>query len=416
MSRLRKKNQDSQKNSSDKPAYSRWMMQGFIFSVAVNIALLTSLVFNAVKKREPQVKLSSQQLAQKKGVISLKKTLVELSGKSFQELVAQLENTDHIEDGFSQRDIALSILSHQYNLDVNRALLGQNIALRFVAIQPANGQSYEYPIFSAVSDSQYKLIQTFIQNEKWPLTSFGLFKKLAQGVNDETLKNAFYLTKEFMYVDALFCSLAISKEVLLNIILQGSWETLNSFISEHHQVQEFSNPLRIQFLSQYLDSASEYAARLILEIDAPYALKKLTDSQILALLGLLEHKSSLSENFAVHLALGNRSDTVRQEACRLLYHYSGQTSPDPFSYQEAMLFVSNKYHMDSIEPLMSTIADVKAVPEVETKSSAKKLYIVQEGDNLWKIAKKNHVGVDKLKKTNNLNSDLIRVGTTLVIP
>lgn len=43
-------------------------------------------------------------------------------------------------------------------------------------------------------------------------------------------------------------------------------------------------------------------------------------------------------------------------------------------------------------------------------------YVVQKGDSLWSIAKRFNVGVEELKRSNNLTSNLISVGQRLVIP
>lgn len=43
-------------------------------------------------------------------------------------------------------------------------------------------------------------------------------------------------------------------------------------------------------------------------------------------------------------------------------------------------------------------------------------YVVQKGDSLWSIAKRFNVGISELKEANNLTSNLISVGQSLVIP
>ena len=56
--------------------------------------------------------------------------------------------------------------------------------------------------------------------------------------------------------------------------------------------------------------------------------------------------------------------------------------------------------------------EVPAPPSETTKSS---VYVVQPGDNLGKIAKRKGVTVADLKKTNNLKSDVLRIGQKLTI-
>lgn len=43
-------------------------------------------------------------------------------------------------------------------------------------------------------------------------------------------------------------------------------------------------------------------------------------------------------------------------------------------------------------------------------------YIVQKGDTLWSIAKKNNTTIDSIKQLNNLTSNLLSVGQQLIIP
>lgn len=43
-------------------------------------------------------------------------------------------------------------------------------------------------------------------------------------------------------------------------------------------------------------------------------------------------------------------------------------------------------------------------------------YIVQKGDSLWSIAKRFNVGINEIKNANNLTTNLISVGQSLVIP
>lgn len=55
--------------------------------------------------------------------------------------------------------------------------------------------------------------------------------------------------------------------------------------------------------------------------------------------------------------------------------------------------------------------------EKPSKKASITIYVVQKGDNLWKIAKKYHTTMDTILKVNELeNSDAIRMGQKLIIP
>ena len=46
----------------------------------------------------------------------------------------------------------------------------------------------------------------------------------------------------------------------------------------------------------------------------------------------------------------------------------------------------------------------------------KNIYTVKKGDSLWLIASKNKVSVDDIKSANNLTSNILQIGQTLIIP
>ncbi len=62
-----------------------------------------------------------------------------------------------------------------------------------------------------------------------------------------------------------------------------------------------------------------------------------------------------------------------------------------------------------------------AVPEEKVappppKPAAERAYVIQEGDSLWKIARKCKVSIEALKEKNQLQSDLLRPGKVLKLP
>ncbi len=416
---------------------SRRLTQGLLFSGALNIALATSLVYFAVKgKEENKIIQPSFESSQSTLVldlnkeVSLQSVLEDYSHIEFESLVRLLKDAREVLPGFSQRDLALSVLVHFHNFDVDRAVSGQNIKTSVFTIYAPKEE--QIALFSDLSDQTYKHIQAFLKIEQWPFTSRGLFKKLVDGQKDESLKKAFFLTKEFMLLEALLAPVKMQQEDILDLIQQGPWSLVKSFAESKPMVQNFSNTLRIQFISQYIDFASPEAAQWILDIDPNYALQKLSDDRVVALVGLLDQRTPLNENFVLHLALGERSGWVKQEACRVLYHYSNREFKEPFNYQEALEFIAKEYDLSPESTMDETnqhliSANSSSYVELPSKThepySPKQMpaesihyYVVQKGDCLSKIAKMHDVDLRVLKKANHLDEDLIQVGMTLIIP
>ena len=52
----------------------------------------------------------------------------------------------------------------------------------------------------------------------------------------------------------------------------------------------------------------------------------------------------------------------------------------------------------------------------EITPSNENIYIVKKGDTLYKIANMHNTTVDKLKKDNNLQSNLLSIGQELIVP
>lgn len=56
------------------------------------------------------------------------------------------------------------------------------------------------------------------------------------------------------------------------------------------------------------------------------------------------------------------------------------------------------------------------IPSKDTNTQGKVTYTVKSGDSLWKIANNFGITVDSLKSANNLTSNVLQVGDTLIIP
>ena len=75
--------------------------------------------------------------------------------------------------------------------------------------------------------------------------------------------------------------------------------------------------------------------------------------------------------------------------------------------------VKNNYKKYA-ESVVKAVANYKNIPYAEPRVQEE--YVVQRGDTLWNISKKLGTTVDELKKTNNLNNNLLYVGQVLKVP
>lgn len=75
--------------------------------------------------------------------------------------------------------------------------------------------------------------------------------------------------------------------------------------------------------------------------------------------------------------------------------------------------VKDLIELNNLTTTTLQIGDKLLVPN---KLNQEKTYIVKSGDTLWSIAKDNNVTVNELKEKNNLTSNLLSIGQTLIIP
>lgn len=63
-----------------------------------------------------------------------------------------------------------------------------------------------------------------------------------------------------------------------------------------------------------------------------------------------------------------------------------------------------------------TIGQVLTIPTDDVSSNTSNLYVVKKGDSLWSIANRFGVSINQIRMINNLNSDILNIGQTLIIP
>jgi len=406
----------------------KWLTQMLIISGVLNIAFLATFAYMVLREKQTSVSFELKPVEQnqeaKNTVPTNEKVLSAYSQLSFQELILRLENKEHIEEGYTRRDLALACLTAFHHFNLEKALGGLTLTQRTLFFyNPKGEERVDVKVFPGLSDYQFQAIIHYTKTEKWPLTSQGLFFELKKAPlpKDPTLVEAFYMTPEFHMVATLFSrsGSSVSKELLLEMILQGEWSLLQEFAVLQRQNQDLSLQKRQSFLLNYLHYHSPIAAKLLLETDIEFSAKRLDDAQTILLLSLLNEPFSQLEKMLKELLCSQRSDLVLKKAAEKLYAFANEPLPDPFDYRLALA----RFAPHALPPLQQENAQVfldqkkeEKTPIVSLPLKSKRVHIVQEGESLWKISRKYRVPVEAIKKANQLDSDRLRVGRKLEIP
>ncbi len=376
-----------------------------IFSGALNVGLLAAFIFSAFEESRIPVVAAPAKGSADRPQPANRQLLLAMSKLSFPELVAYLTNKDPVEEGYAKRDLALSSLvaSHQFNLE--RALGFSPVQRRLISLT----SDQEIELYPGLNEEQYEAIIRFAYQEKWPLTSKGLFqllKKWPKNTRDASLAEAFFVTPEFHALQLLFQKTEAAQEnaLLLDLICEGPLDLAERFASEQAQVLELSVEKRRSLLLSYLGYRSPTAAQLLLQTDFVFAKTRLEDAGIGSLLELLKEKTAESEHFCIDLLRSPRSDAILRAAAERLYAYAGEEIPVPLDLQAtAARFAPTQ------------TASSPKLP-VSLKSMPLREHVVKEGDNLWKISRLYKVKVEDLIEANAIEKERLFPGMTLRIP
>lgn len=130
-----------------------------------------------------------------------------------------------------------------------------------------------------------------------------------------------------------------------------------------------------------------------------------------------------------------RSDAILKCAGECLYLFSHEAIPAVYSHKEAIIkfvgphLIKEEVSLEddwdvpqtypeeeiqkSIEDEKKTLENISKTDNIQKKELTHK---IEEGDSLSVIAKKYKVSIEDIKRLNNLSSDTIRTGKTLIIP
>lgn len=392
----------------------RFLIFVVIISGSLNIFFIFYFIYFLQEKHTIDLEITPTKTSVKAKEISNCDYLAFISKFSFRELLSLLSNKQLVEEGFCKRDLALGILVLNFDFNIERALLNQNLQVRkasFIKKMENISSQVEVTLFAGLLDHHFESIIHYALSEKWPFSAKGLFNRLKkwEKPRDVTLEKAFELTDEFYKISNIFTG--IKQEELLDLLCQLSWPYIEQFL----QLKNIDiGNARTQFLVGAVEQNSSIAANLLIKLDFIYAIKKLSDNHIFKILSLAEKNKDL-EQFCVELLKSSRSDLIWRKSAALLYEISKEKVPEKFDKKEVMRkFVLSddlKNRWQKEEKKACALSSI-----IQAKEEKKNIHIVQEGENLWKIARRYKIDIDLLMKVNNLDKDKIRPGKPIIIP
>ena len=79
--------------------------------------------------------------------------------------------------------------------------------------------------------------------------------------------------------------------------------------------------------------------------------------------------------------------------------------------------VNDLRNINNLTSDILSVGQVLIIPENSNRNSnTSNLYVVKRGDSLWSIANKFNVSINKIRMLNNLNSDILTICQTIIIP
>lgn len=345
----------------------------------------------------------------------------------YDELLPYLKSNILVENGYNIRDLSLGCLITFYDLDIEKIFSGNLSSQRKIYnYKDRKGNIQQLSLYNHLRDDHFHDIINFINREKWPFTTKGLFKRLKLSSEiDPSLKYAFFITSEFLSVEFLFKRTAVNidKETILNLLLDGTWEMFYSFTEKQRSIQDLSESARRTFLLPYIEFGSTKATTLFIILDSKYALKNLSDEQLLQLLKFAKERIPETAKFAIEALMSQRSDAICIEAANRLYEFVGEKKPLHLDKNVAMsrflpLTIQKKIVLpNDVAMNQQSKINEKKLPQINLNPPKwKRAYTVLEGDSLWKISRMFKVDIEELKRYNNIKSDFLQPGTIIMVP
>lgn len=365
-------------------------VKGLIWALAVsgflNIILLTSIFYWMIKEHSPALyceqKPSLKLVKQAPLVVgeASRALILRLQVLPYEQLILRLKSNAPVENGYTERCLAVACLVAFHHFDLSRALEGSSYVVqeRLMIYGPfLNGSQPSIKMFSGLTDRHFAAIVAFADSERWPQTPRGLFSllQLKKGNVDGSLLDAFVLTPEFMAIESVFKRLdpLVEKGELVNFLLEGDWQMLANISEQQRLYGNLSDTRRRKILLEYIQKGSATAAAILLKVDGSLG--------------------------------GGKSEDLFESPLKNVE----LPKPQVIAAKSPVSFEKGNNDTLKIKPL-------GAIKPSASAPKADRLYIVQEGDNLWKLSRRFNVDVDVLRRYNKLSSDALIPSSALRIP
>jgi LysM repeat protein len=386
-------------------------------SAALNLILVAYMFFWALTDRPPMPYFEAAQMPPAKEIRQAANPTNALIVRSYnalpyEQLVLKLQKKGLVEDGFSERDLALAVLATYYDFDVDKALSSRPTPLQRRWMSLGEGQE-SIQVFPGLSNEDHEAVLAFLKTEKWPFKAKGLFQFLKKEStrNDPTLAEAFLLTSEYSWIEKLFKGTSVDKDNLLALLSEGEWGSISSLVERIKKQKEPFPEMRQRFLLTELANGSKQASAILLQSDYDFALKRLKDESVDQMVKTMTVSDPLTLKYLNAIAASPRSERTKQLALKQYEALSGKKW-EPLVSREIPVIKTLPVKPKSAAPIQSkpVAAKPKPAPVKDT------LYIVQEGDSLWKLSKRYKIPIERIKSYNQLKSDALKPGSALRIP
>lgn len=168
------------------------------------------------------------------------------------QLIAKLEDITGVQDGYSERDLALAYLVWKHHFNIEQALADSPPPRQQTLPIRSGDQVTQLTLFRGLTPQQYDALVQFAKMERWPLTTEGLFYALQKEplALDGSAAEAFCLTPEFIMLQRA-CARANmdrNKADLLAVVRDCDWHTLKTIIAQLQAAPEESSTVLATWL------------------------------------------------------------------------------------------------------------------------------------------------------------------------